>query len=181
MHTYFSHGCKYFYVDYFQGVVKSASEAVPPTQLGHTVTGRWEEGIHKCGVCDKDCGYRLNLYFHMLKQHPAPKPQQQQTPVIAVTPGTIVKRGRGRPRKDGSVSSRASLESAGAPGLGLGLGTPAAAAVAPDTSATPATVTKWRNGVPPPYWVWGRYICEVGGTEKIKYGCVNSKTFLLSH
>ena len=176
MHKYFSQGCKYFYVQYFQGVVKSASEAVPTTLLGHTVTGWWEEGVHMCGVCDNDCDYRLNLYFHMLKQHSAPK-KLQQTPVTAVTPGTIVKRGRGRPRKDGSVSSRASLESAGA-APGLGLGSPAAAA--PDTSATPARVTKWRNGVPPPYWVWGRYICEVGATE-IKYGGVNSKIFLLSH
>ena len=178
MHKYFSQGCKYFYVQYFQGVVKSASEAVPTTLLGHTVTGWWEEGVHMCGVCDNDCDYRLNLYFHMLKQHSAPK-KLQQTPVTAVTPGTIVKRGRGRPLKDGSVSSRASLESARA-APGPGLGSPAAAAAAPDTSATPATVTKWRNRVPPPYWVWGRYICEVGGTEKIKYGCVNSKIFLLS-
>ena len=28
-----------------------------------------------------------------------------------------------------------------------------------DTGA--ANKTKWRNGVPPSYWVWGRYICEV--------------------
>ena len=38
------------------------------TNTGSIKSGRWQIGKYVCQVCDRDCGYRQNLYLHM-KRH----------------------------------------------------------------------------------------------------------------
>ena len=41
-----------------------ADVSVPVVKSG---SSRWVAGLYICGVCDRDCGYRQNLYHHMKK------------------------------------------------------------------------------------------------------------------
>ena len=136
--------------------IRPAVTSLPPLQVGSSKVGRWEAGVHVCPVCDKDCGFKQNLYFH-LKKHEEDPSMSSEAPV---------KRGRGRPRKIREDSEDSSSEIT--PGLSVrpSLETPTVtpkleAGQAPELAQSSGGQTKWRNGVPPPYWVWGRYICEV--------------------
>ena len=124
-----------------RGRVASAVGHLPPTPLAFTPSGRWQDGAHVCHLCKKDCGIPQNLFSHMHKQHAG------QTTII---------RGKGRPWKTlldlNPIVGRPSIN---------------------NTSNNPDPVevlkgpvdmnnnTKWRNGTPPSYWGWVRYICEV--------------------
>ena len=138
--------------------IKSAVNSLPPLQVGSSRVGRWEAGVHVCPVCDKDCGFKQNLYFHLKKHEEDPS-----TPMSSEAP---VKRGRGRPRKirEDSVDS-SSGDTPGPVSISRpSLETPTVSAhveAAQELAKSSGGQTKWRNGVPPPYWVWGRYICEV--------------------
>ena len=123
--------------------IKSARLSLPPTPTGATSTGRWQDGVFICEVCGKDCGFRQNLFFHM-KTHE--------------------KRGAGRPRKEADAtnpimakSSRLSLDSK----MEVVEDVSEESNMSSTKGDGEAFKTKWRNGVPPSYWVWGRYICEV--------------------
>ena len=130
------------------GKVTSVASLAPEMPVGVTSSGRWEEGVHICRSCGKDCGYKQNLYFHG-KQCEKEK-EKEETPVA--------KRGRGRPA--GSVVARTSR-----PTLTQEVeeedGAKEEEGVKEAEGSSVANKTKWRNGVPPSYWVWGRYICEV--------------------
>merc|ERR1719232_2435035 len=140
--------------------IRSAAASLPPLQVGSSKVGRWETGVHVCPVCDKDCGFKQNLYFHLKKHEEDPS-----TPMSSEVP---VKRGRGRPRKAREDSMESS--SGDTPGrvnsARPSLETPPVSALVEaargqELAQSSGGQTKWRNGVPPPYWVWGRYICEV--------------------
>ena len=138
--------------------IRSAVTSLPPLQVGSSRVGRWEAGVHVCPVCDKDCGFKQNLYFHLKKHEEDPS-----TPMSSEAP---VKRGRGRPRKirEDSVDSSSGNTPAPVSSARPSLETPTVSAnveAAQELAKSSGGQTKWRNGVPPPYWVWGRYICEV--------------------
>ena len=123
------------------GKVRSVVGVAPEMPLGVSRSGRWEEGVHICRYCQKDCGYKQNLYFHE-KQH-------DKENVEATDDTPVAKRGRGRP--PGSVVARSSRPSVGGE---------VEEDETKDTNkednkeaTKEANKTKWRNGVPPSYWV----------------------------
>ena len=126
------------------GKVKSVASLAPEMMVGLTKSGRWEVGVHICKYCQKDCGFRQNLFFHE-KQHekdsasPAVK-RGRAGPVVART---------SRPSLTAELEEEEDEEEE------------ASKETADTTEPGAANKTKWRNGVPPSYWVWGRYICEV--------------------
>ena len=75
-----------------------------------TTSSRWVHGIFVCEVCQKDCGYRQNLYIHMKKHEKngewtrptsGPMFQKLMESARAESPSDSpdVRRGRGRPKK----------------------------------------------------------------------------------
>jgi len=163
-------------------------------------SSRWQTGVYICTVCQKDCGYKQNLLFHM-KRHEkyGETDKPSPTPVAQTSGGGPIKRGRGRPRKVTVEEQDMSFEGIFSPSQNdedlcnpnstivtakssrisneqLGLeesldhsdlniednSNPAFDKFEESASLDSAqNKTKWRGGVPPSYWVWGRYICEV--------------------
>ena len=143
--------------------VRSAGASLPPLQVGATKLGRWETGVHVCPVCDKDCGFKQNLYFHLKKHEEDPDTPMTSEDIPTSDP---VKRGRGRPRKirEDSVDSSSGVKPVTIRSERASIETPLLQTkmeAAQEVSQASGGQTRWRNGVPPPYWVWGRYICEV--------------------
>ena len=133
---------------YLTGKVKNVISVAPEVMVGLTKSGRWEDGVHICKYCQKDCGFRQNLFFHE-KQH------QKERAAEGESPSPSVKRGRGRPGV-GSVVARTSR-----PSVTAEVEDEEEEAGKETGESGAANKTKWRNGVPPSYWVWGRYICEI--------------------
>ena len=136
--------------------MREAKEVLGPTQLGSSVKGRWQEGVFVCELCNKDCGWKQNLFFHMIKQHGGKI--------------VVVKKGRGRPRKDMSditdvsvspATRRSSLDQDDESSNYPEETPPVETTVNNSSSVVEGGTTKWKNGVPPSYWVWGKYVCEV--------------------
>lgn len=161
-------------------------------------SSRWQSGIYICDVCQKDCGYKQNLLFHM-KRHEkyGETSNSKQNSAAENSEEILAKRGRGRPRKstmeeDKELNFEGIFQPGGSNDTAIGTLITARSsrvsykplvieehldnselniednsntsfekfeeATSPDSAQNK---TKWRGGVPPSYWVWGRYICEV--------------------
>ena len=164
---------------------RRSSEGMRTPTTANTTSSRWTQGVFICEVCNKDCGYRQNLYIHMKKHEKNgewtrpetgpmfPKLVELTRSRSASPPSTDelpVKRGRGRPKKvveesspavkkAGSVVAAKSTRRFSAPPIRANLDEPQGADAEEQTPKEQRT--KWRGGAPPSYWVWGRYICEI--------------------
>ena len=89
---------------------RKSSEGLKAVLTANTNSARWTSGIYVCDVCEKDCGYRQNLYIHM-KRHekngewtrpatgpmfPKINPPRDDT----LSGPQAVKKGRGRPKRE---------------------------------------------------------------------------------
>lgn len=165
---------------------KSTDEGINAVLTASTSSSRWTAGIYVCEICQKDCGYRQNLYIHM-KRHekngewkrPETGPMfPKLTELARSRPESPVeasaKRGRGRPKKDDKIvdetqivaKSSRKFKSPSPPGNmdeeskdETDMTDPLEEKI--EAPVTKDQRTKWRGGAPPSYWVWGRYICEI--------------------
>ena len=170
---------------------RRASEGMRTPTTAMITSSRWTHGVFICEVCNRDCGYRQNLYIHMKKHEKNgewtrpengpmfPKLVENARSRSASPPPTEeapVKRGRGRPKKvimeDSSTAAR-KVETLVAAKSSRRFSAPPIKAGDSQEAETDDVVenkeeqapkeqrTKWRGGAPPSYWVWGRYICEI--------------------
>lgn len=134
----------------YSSFLRPAGRAGEPVATADS--SRWETDRFRCQLCEVDCGYRANLLFHMKSVHG--------------------KRGRGRPRKSEAVAADQEFRPTKTPRSRLKardqleFRSPFAedeleGGVVENVGEKVVATTKWRGGVPPAYWVWGRYICEV--------------------
>ena len=55
------------YSAFLKPAKKKSAEAVKAILTATTTSSRWKTGIFGCEVCQKDCGYKQDLYIHMKK------------------------------------------------------------------------------------------------------------------